>query len=1081
MCSRGVAFLSLMFLAVGYGDGATRVYFLGIREEEWDYAPGHMKLNEDSSVFLEHGPDRVGSIYKKAVFRQYTDSSYSSEIPKPSWLGFLGPVIRAEVNDVIQVNLMNFASRNYSIHPHGVFYEKHSEGAWYPDNTTDALKADDAVPPGQSHSYTWIVKPEFAPADGDPQCLTWAYHSHVDAPKDISSGLIGALLTCKRGVLLDSKNMRSDVDQDFFFMFSIMDENLSWYLEENISKFCSESSKVDRFEESFQKSNKMHFFLSIAINGFVFGTLPDVSLCVGQPVSWHLFGMGNEVDIHSANFRGHTVLEQGHRSDVISLFPASFATAKMVPSTTGRWLLSCQVNDHLKAGMWGFFNVSLCGSRPDIQIESSGRERHYYISAEEEEWNYAPYGVNRKTNIPLTAPDSDSAVFFNRENGHLGGKYWKVRYVAYTDHTFTKRQGLHSSEEYLGILGPIIRAEAGDVVVVTFLNNATETFSIQPHGLQYEKQYEGALYYDGSITSADSVGPGERFTYRWKVLEGPSLSDPACLSYLYYSSHDPLRDTTSGLIGPLQVCKRGALDDSGMQSEVDREFFLFFSVIDENLSFYLDKNIESFGNEESKVHDEEFIESNKMHAVNGYVYGNLPGLDLCEGEHVVWHMLAAGTEVDIHGIYFQGNTFRRHNTTRDVLSLFPHTTATVDMTPDNVGVFGVSCRTFDHFLAGMWQLYTVKPCSSSLHQQPVIKQPVVQFFLSAEEVEWDYAPSRDWETEKHRTTKEDSPGDVFLKKTDRFIGSRYKKVVFQEYTDATFTLQKKRTRRDEHLGILGPILRVQVGEEIQITFRNNASHLYSIHAHGVQHFHHNQSAVSPGSAKEYIWKIPERSGPGPSDPNCITFAYYSIANYVKDLASGLVGPLVVCRPGTLNKDRLRMDVERDFALLFMVFDENDSWYLQENIDANLHSVKDIGDPDFMESNLMHAINGRLYGTLSGLEMVQGERVEWYLLGLGNEVDMHTVHFHALSFVYKTDRTHTADVFDLFPGTFQTVSMTAGNPGTWLLHCHVSDHVHAGMETTFVIFTKAAPAKTSVTSIGFVLLLLLYVLLEGFQV
>ena len=53
-------------------------------------------------------------------------------------------------------------------------------------------------------------------------------------------------------------------------------------------------------------------------------------------------------------------------------------------------------------------------------------------------------------------------------------------------------------------------------------------------------------------------------------------------------------------------------------------------------------------------------------------------------------------------------------------------------------------------------------------------------------------------------------------------------------------------------------------------------------------------------------------------------------------------------------------------------------------------------------------------------------------------------------VCQTDRVHRADVFDLFPGTFQTVEMVAGIPGTWLLHCHVTDHIHAGMETTFTI-------------------------------
>lgn len=67
------------------------------------------------------------------------------------------------------------------------------------------------------------------------------------------------------------------------------------------------------------------------------------------------------------------------------------------------------------------------------------------------------------------------------------------------------------------------------------------------------------------------------------------------------------------------------------------------------------------------------------------MYGNLPDLDLCNGEHVVWHTLGLGTEVDIHGIYFQGNTFQRDGMNRDTLSIFPHTTVTVSMTPDNNG------------------------------------------------------------------------------------------------------------------------------------------------------------------------------------------------------------------------------------------------------------------------------------------------------------------------------------------------------------------------------------------------------------
>ena len=61
------------------------------------------------------------------------------------------------------------------------------------------------------------------------------------------------------------------------------------------------------------------------------------------------------------------------------------------------------------------------------------------------------------------------------------------------------------------------------------------------------------------------VGPEENFTYVWQVVEGPSSSDPPCIPYLYYSATDPVKDTNSGLVGPLLVCKKGALGKDGTQ------------------------------------------------------------------------------------------------------------------------------------------------------------------------------------------------------------------------------------------------------------------------------------------------------------------------------------------------------------------------------------------------------------------------------------------------------------------------------------------------------------------------------------
>ena len=49
---------------------------------------------------------------------------------------------------------------------------------------------------------------------------------------------------------------------------------------------------------------------------------------------------------------------------------------------------------------------------------------------------------------------------------------------------------------------------------------------------------------------------------------------------------------------------------------------------------------------------------------------------------------------------------------------------------------------------------------------------------------------------------------------------------------------------------------------------------------------------------------------------------------------------------------------------------------------------------------MAAINGLTYGNLRGLVMTEGETVDWYLLGMGKDVDVHTVHFHAETFTYR---------------------------------------------------------------------------------
>uniref|UniRef100_A0A8C4WC36 ferroxidase n=1 Tax=Gopherus evgoodei TaxID=1825980 RepID=A0A8C4WC36_9SAUR len=910
----------------------SREYYIGITETTWNYAPGNKNII--SGVFLQRGPDRIGSSYKKAVYKQFTDNSFKKTVEKPDWLGFLGPIIKAEVGDSIIVHLKNFASRSYTLHPHGVKYTKENEGAFYPDNTKDLLKKDDAVKPGELYTYKWDVAEDHGPAEGDSNCITRIYHSHTDAPKDVASGLVGPLITCRKGKR--DKMCKQHIDAEFILMFSVMDENLSWYLDDNIEKYCSEPAKVDKENEDFQESNKMH-----SINGYMYGYLPNLTMCAEDKVKWHLFGMGNEADIHSAYFHGQVFTERNHRIDSISLFPATFVDALMVSKNPGEWLLSCQVNDHIEGGMQAIFEVKDC-KKPTTDHNEYTNIRHYYLAAEEIIWNYGPSAINHFTGQQLII-DSESQTFFEQNEKRIGGSYKKAVYKEYTDGTFTKCKKRLPEEEHLGLLGPVIKAEVGDIIRVTFKNNGSHPFSIQPHGVSYSKGNEGALYHTISGAPSSHVRPGATYMYEWKVSEdvGPTQEDPDCLTWLYYSAADSVKDTNSGLVGPLLVCRKGTLLLSGKQKNVDKEFFLLATVFDENLSWYLDDNILMFLINPIDIdkEDEDFQESNKMH----------------------W-------------------------------------------------VFEVECLTTDHYTGGMKQKYKVQKCSW-WNLSPTLYLHEKTYYIAAVEVEWDYSPNRTWEHERHEF-HEESPGNPFLNKEEKFIGSKYKKVVYREYNDRMFSTPKERAEEQQHLEILGPLLLANVGDKVTIVFKNLATRPYSIHAHGVKTDSSTVAVTQPGETRTYVWKIPDRSGSGKGDPSCIPWAYYSVVDKVKDTYSGLIGTLVVCSKQYLPTFLLQKRVE--FALLFMVFDENQSWYLDENIktySAN-PGIVNKEEEEFIESNKMHAINGKLFGNLHGLTMHVGDKVSWYLMGMGNEVDMHTAHFHGHSFDYKVKFLFIYNLFHL---------------------------------------------------------------------
>jgi manganese oxidase len=352
--------------------GKVHTYYVAVDEVEWNYAPDGvnkmmgMKFEGYAKVFTEQGPHRIGTTYRKALYREYTDDTFTKLKPRaPEWehAGSLGPILRAEVGDTIRVVFKNNATHPASMHSHGVFYNKDSEGASYDDGTSGNDKADDDVAPGKTHIYTWQVPERAGPGPGDPSSLVWLYHSHGNTA--LESGLIGAIIITARG-MAGPDGRPKDVDREFVNLFIIYDENTSWYLEHNIQAYTTDPKGVNRLEfnptddegkfsaagSGFAAAN-----FKATINGYIYANGPKMTMKKGERVRWYLLTMGEGVNFHTPHWHGNVVVDHGRRTDVLLLGPAQMQTVDMVPDDPGTWLYHCHIEEHMDIGMMTLYTV----------------------------------------------------------------------------------------------------------------------------------------------------------------------------------------------------------------------------------------------------------------------------------------------------------------------------------------------------------------------------------------------------------------------------------------------------------------------------------------------------------------------------------------------------------------------------------------------------------------------------------------------------------------------------------------------------------------------------------------------------
>lgn len=66
------------------------------------------------------------------------------------------------------------------------------------------------------------------------------------------------------------------------------------------------------------------------------------------------------------------------------------------------------------------------------------------------------------------------------------------------------------------------------------------------------------------------------------------------------------------------------------------------------------------------------------------------------------------------------------------------------------------------------------------------------------------------------------------------------------------------------------------------------------------------NTVMPGETVTYYWTVLDTDEPTKNDPQCLTRIYHSTVNIVKDMASGLLGTLLICKSMSLNTRGLQV-------------------------------------------------------------------------------------------------------------------------------------------------------------------------------
>jgi zinc transporter, ZIP family len=219
----------------------------------------------------------------------------------------------------------------------------------------------------------------------------------------------------------------------------------------------------------------------------------------------------------------------------------------------------------------------------------------------------------------------------------------------------------------------------------------------------------------------------------------------------------------------------------------------------------------------------------------------------------------------------------------------------------------------------------------------------------------------------------------------------------------------------------GPAIVVNQGDTVVIDYRNATAIPDSIHMHGI----HGIPVAMDGVAGISQALVPQGGGytyrfvagePG-------TFMYHTHGNE-NMLDSGLYGAIVVLPTHPRPEER---GLGHDFIEMLT------SWKIQSATENTW------------------TINGKEYPAVPALDVKRGERFRIRWISLTGD-DTHTMHTHGhyqqviARDAQPLEYRDVEDTVIVAPGQRVDVVVTANQaPGTWLVHCHVMDHIEDAMD------------------------------------